>query len=356
MAGVRRQNSGPIRNRMSTSEDDTAVVPSSPPVDAALPPLDAHVPIAPPPCMPDLLSPTGQDPSTSVFDLPTPEDNRLTAASPMRPESGEESDEASAGCGFAAMLAAKASKRNPRAGIPVESKKESEIQWEKAREALRDKPLALIINDLDFSELNDPNDDQDPTRVIMNNSSPNRIGFGAPPPPPLPGMGPPPPPPLPPGGPPPPPPLPRDRAGPPPPPTTNGFNTLQREQNSRTLKLHWKQADFDQQQMPPDIQKKGVFWQNIKPPEIDTEKLTQLFETKTKEHAPKVTFFQIPNNISNIFGYLSRFKICFYYLENRITLLILLNTRGLVATIKVDRNKTWVFDFSFLISQLMVES
>lgn len=43
---------------------------------------------------------------------------------------------------------------------PLDSRKESEIQWEKALESL-DRPL--IINDLDFTELED-SDDNDPLK------------------------------------------------------------------------------------------------------------------------------------------------------------------------------------------------
>jgi hypothetical protein len=89
------------------------------------------------------------------------------------------------------------------------------------------------------------------------------------------------------GGPPPPPPLSNSRRDTSPPPTTN---------NSKTLKLHWKEAVTEAQPVPV-LRNRGIFWQKVKVPEIDTEKLCQLFETKTKDVAPKVTCYHKWNHV-----------------------------------------------------------
>lgn len=57
----------------------------------------------------------------------------------------------------------------------------------------------------------------------------------------------------------------------------------------KTVKLFWKEA---QTQAAPGVldKKGGVFWQKVKPVQIDTEKLVHLFETKSnKEVTSKVS-------------------------------------------------------------------
>ncbi len=77
---------------------------------------------------------------------------------------------------------------------PVDLRKESDVKWEAARSQGLNKPL--IINDLDFTELENSEDDIDPLRIAMTPSS----SAGAsprpgalPPPPPLGNLPPPPP-------------------------------------------------------------------------------------------------------------------------------------------------------------------
>jgi len=62
---------------------------------------------------------------------------------------------------------------NHNNGVLVDQngRQESEVQWEKATENLN---RPLIINDLDFTELED-NDDSDPLRINLN-CSPNLLG------------------------------------------------------------------------------------------------------------------------------------------------------------------------------------
>ncbi|KRY33424.1 FH1/FH2 domain-containing protein 3, partial [Trichinella spiralis] len=174
----------------------------------------------------------------------------------------------------------------------IDTRKESEIQWEKALQNLN---RPLIVNDLDFTELNDA-DDQDPLRLVraqeMSAAGGGADSLSRPPPPPLfaqtLGSIPGPPPPPPPqaastGGPPPPPPVAKQESG-----MGHRSSTASRADrvDSKTVKLHWKEAQC--KPLPGVLDKDGgIFWQKVKPVAIDTEKLGNLFVTKTKELAPK---------------------------------------------------------------------
>uniref|UniRef100_A0A915I9K0 FH2 domain-containing protein n=1 Tax=Romanomermis culicivorax TaxID=13658 RepID=A0A915I9K0_ROMCU len=144
---------------------------------------------------------------------------------------------------------------------PADNRRESEVQWERAMENLN---RPLIINDLDFTELEDM-DDCDPLRV-----GPARLGLanGAPMAPPPMGYGMPPPP--------------NSLQLPPPPFCKTSSPTRSESPNTkdlRTVKLFWKEAQL--QQPSSVLESKGVFWQKVKPVDIDTEKVIQLFETKS---------------------------------------------------------------------------
>lgn len=53
------------------------------------------------------------------------------------------------------------------------------------------------------------------------------------------------------------------------------------------MRLFWKEAKPPPAN--PVIEKRGgTIWSRIRPPTVDTEKLSQLFENRTKEVAPKV--------------------------------------------------------------------
>lgn len=57
-----------------------------------------------------------------------------------------------------------------------------------------------------------------------------------------------------------------------------------------TLKLHWKPAQAEPPPVPV-LKNKGTFWHKLDLPPIDTRKLAQLFEQKTKTAAPQVLFY-----------------------------------------------------------------
>lgn len=208
----------------------------------------------------------------------------------------QDDDESVGGNAFASALA-KAKKgmdKKIASREPVDNRKESEIQWEQAMQNWRERPL--IINNLDFTELDD-SDDQDPVRMAMaagGAASPSgggsmvnpytgvAYGGSGPPPPPPPGgafpLGVPPPPRLTPS------PVPPNRA---PSPNQQQLQQMQQPKDTKTVKLFWKEAQV--QALPGVLDKKGVFWQKVKPVDIDVEKLNQLFETKTKEVVAKVS-------------------------------------------------------------------
>ncbi|CDW53828.1 FH2 domain containing protein [Trichuris trichiura] len=260
--------------------------------------------LAPPPKLPDFsnlgepepspLSPTGAgSPNTTVkYQQKTTEPE---AAGPTTVATTPENDDAPAGTFASALSKAKRGMdKKMAAREPVDARKESDIQWEKAVESLN---RPLIVNDLDFTELNDA-DDKDPLCLArlheMNQSQQVKpVTSGGMPPPPPPGGVPGPPPPLLAGTPPPPPP---SSVG-----SASGRNLLAAaagtspgrspspnppiNKDSKTVRLFWKEAQC--QVIPGLLDSKGVFWQKLRPVSIDTEKLGSLFVTKTKEMAPK---------------------------------------------------------------------
>ncbi|GMT01161.1 hypothetical protein PENTCL1PPCAC_23335, partial [Pristionchus entomophagus] len=253
---------------------------------------EEHQVKAPPPSFPSIFSPT--ESKTMEFPVPEKEPER---EKPVAPRAKLESDDG--GGGFAAMLqkrAAKAGESNARLFEPKQS--ESEAQWKKAAENLKSRPL--IINDLDFSELQNEEYEQDPLvlaklaqvaqqRGLLPGGPPSMSNGVPPPPPPGPGGiplpprlqglasssgGPAPPPPPPPGGVPPPPPLMRRDASPGP--------SKQAPMHTGTLKLHWKAAQAEPPPVPT-LKNKGTFWNKMEKATIDATRFTSLFEQKKTE-------------------------------------------------------------------------
>lgn len=178
---------------------------------------------------------------------------------------------------------------------------------------LRDTHRKLQINDLDFGDLNDPEDDVDILDIVVNSSPTPWI---PPPPPPLPpssfGSCPPPPPPPPPPGrtssmtiqgkqPPPPPPDPpkipiselpamkfRDYNNKSPTPsvqsnTSSGSGgSADKSVKKKTVKLFWKEV-AEEKSILQRIKRKNSIWDDIQPVEVDGTQLEQLFEIKSKE-------------------------------------------------------------------------
>lgn len=241
---------------------------------------------APPPAFPTLFSPT--DNKKMEF----PEAKKETEPQPPKqppPKAKviDDEDDAGGGNAFAAQLRRRAAKREQNAAAFEPKLSESEVQWKKAAESFKSKPL--IINDLDFSEFHKDEFEQDPLvmarlAVIAQEKGllPGGASGGAPPPPVFPG-----------GPPPAPPPLPGVGAAPPPPPLlapkapSQGRDVSPAMQSkTSTLRLHWKPAQADPPPVPA-LKNKGSFWHKLDLPKIDTNKLAQLFEQKTKDVAPK---------------------------------------------------------------------
>lgn len=250
---------------------------------------------APPPSFPStLFSPTEN--KTMEFPEPTKnepekisESKRIvsspTKAKVINDNDDDDNDDATTGGNvFAAQLRRRALKREQNAALFEPKQDEAEIQWKKAAENFKSKPL--IINDLDFSEFHKDEFEQDPLvmarlaaiaqeKGLIPGASSSSI-------PPAPERGPPPAPPLLPGAP----------GAPPPPPflsPNGGLNQKGRDPSpvppvskTGTLKLHWKPA---QAELPPvpSLRNKGTFWHKLDLPQIDAKKLVQLFEQKTKE-------------------------------------------------------------------------
>ncbi|KRY48903.1 FH1/FH2 domain-containing protein 3 [Trichinella britovi] len=267
--------------------------------------------LAPPPALPDLssLDSAVEQPKQRIGAVHSlavkyqqqqkPDVEPSPAGSKVEPTAAND-DESSAQPGggggdtFANALsrARKGMEKKLAAREAIDTRKESEIQWEKALQNLN---RPLIVNDLDFTELNDA-DDQDPLRLVraqeMSAAGGGADSLSRPPPPPLfaqtLGSIPGPPPPPPPqaastGGPPPPPPVAKQESG-----MGHRSSTASRADrvDSKTVKLHWKEAQC--KPLPGVLDKDGgIFWQKVKPVAIDTEKLGNLFVTKTKELAPK---------------------------------------------------------------------
>ncbi|CAJ0596173.1 unnamed protein product [Cylicocyclus nassatus] len=249
--------------------------------------LSEHHVKAPPPSFPTIFSPT----EPKVMEFPEP----LKEPEPVKlppPKAKIEKDDTAGG--FAALLqkrAAKSAEANRSNFATKES--EADIQWKKAAENLKSRPL--IINDLDFSAFHAEEFEQDPLVMARLAQMAQEKGMlpadgrpnvnGGPPPPPPPGSIPlpprlqggsiPPPPPLP-GGVPPPPPLNFKRESSPGPSTGKGV-----------IKLHWKPTSAEPPPVP-SLKQKGSFWNKLDQPQIDAHKLVQLFETKhNKEVAVK---------------------------------------------------------------------
>ncbi|RCN28610.1 hypothetical protein ANCCAN_25648 [Ancylostoma caninum] len=246
---------------------------------------DEHQVKAPPPSFPMIFSPTEQ----KIMEFPEPVKEPEPERAPP-PKAKIEKDDAAGG--FAALLqkrAAKSAEANRNAFAQKES--EADIQWKKAAENLKSRPL--IINDLDFSAFHAEEFEQDPLVMARLAQMAQDKGMlpggrpgvnGGPPPPPPPGGIP-----LPPrlqggGAPPPPPPLP---GGVPPPPPPN----FKREASpgpstaKGVIKLHWKPTSAEPPPVP-SLKQKGSFWNKLDQPQIDANKLVQLFETK---HNKEVT-------------------------------------------------------------------
>ena len=185
-------------------------------------------------------------------------------------------------------------------GLLSKPRSENELQWE----CIAGKVLSrkLVVQDLNFEELND----QDDSTIMgigmgiqmIPPPPPMLNGFGPPPPPPpmMPGGPPLPPPPPPMGGPPPPPFLPRGMA-PPPPPMANGSSTggplapgapktQQIEKPVKTIRLHWREAAPNL--MPMTSGTDDSLWTTLNKAKLDTEKLAQLFELKQTDVKIKV--------------------------------------------------------------------
>ncbi|VDM39317.1 unnamed protein product [Toxocara canis] len=241
---------------------------------------------APPPAFPTLFSPT----DTKKMEFPeTKKEPEPEPPKPAAPKAKviDDEDDGGGGNAFAAQLRRRAAKREQNAAAFEPKMSESEAQWKKAAESFKSKPL--IINDLDFSEFHKDEFEQDPLvmarlAVIAQEKGllPGGGGGGAPPPPAFPGGPPPAPPPLPgAGGAPPPPPL----LAPAPPGQGRDISPAAQSRTS-TLRLHWKPAQADPPPVPA-LKNKGSFWHKLDLPQIDTKKLAQLFEQKTKDITPK---------------------------------------------------------------------
>ncbi|EFO18251.1 hypothetical protein LOAG_10243, partial [Loa loa] len=215
---------------------------------------------------------------------PVPEPKRISPSKAKVIDDDDDDDPTAGGNAFAAQLRRRALKREQNAALFEPKQDEAEIQWKKAAENFKSKPL--IINDLDFSEFHKDEFEQDP--LVMARLAaiaqekglfPNANNSGIQP---APERGPPPAPPLLPGGP----------GAPPPPPflapnvssnkTDRDPSPIPPVSKTGTLKLHWKPA---QAELPPvpSLRNKGTFWHKLDLPQIDAKKLVQLFEQKTKE-------------------------------------------------------------------------
>ncbi|VDN45026.1 unnamed protein product [Gongylonema pulchrum] len=148
----------------------------------------------------------------------------------------------------------------------------------------------LIINDLDFSEFHKDEFEQDPLVMARLAAIAQEKGLipgsvnGKIPLAPTEGM-PPAPPPLPPGA----------QVAPPPPPLLASVNASKQPgsdtaattapvSKTGTLRLHWKPAQAEPPPVP-SLKNKGTFWHKLDLPQIDANKLAQLFEQKAKESA-----------------------------------------------------------------------
>ncbi|KAI1705722.1 formin homology 2 domain-containing protein [Ditylenchus destructor] len=248
---------------------------------------ESHQVKAPPPLFPtNLFSPTEK----KTMDFPEPEDKAPEPPAPEAPKPKHDSDDDDAGAsggGFAALLQKRAKKMESgafRKGLIETSSRqsESEVKWKQAAENIKEKPL--IINDLDFSDFVEF--EQDPLILVKVAQVAQERGL-------LPGG----PPRLPPGGVPPAPPPIMGPGGVPPPPPAFGGSMRGRESSpgpsssmkaGGTLKLHWKPAQAEAPPVPA-LMRKGTFWKGVDAPQIDTTRLSKLFEQKPKDAPIKKT-------------------------------------------------------------------
>nr|KAG5688515.1 hypothetical protein BaRGS_011660 [Batillaria attramentaria] len=181
----------------------------------------------------------------------------------------------------------------PREPPPPEPEKktESDMQWERIQRRLK---RQLKIKDMDFTDLQDTDDEDVFAPPKLNCDIAGGMLGGMPPPPPPPGMPGMPPPPPPPGmgGPPPPPP---PGMGPPPPPPPMGSSAPQSNlppplganlpKKKKTLKLHWRA--LQNVENPHPATKGETVWKELMPVTIDVDKLEHLFENRTNETKAK---------------------------------------------------------------------
>uniref|UniRef100_A0AC35TUX8 FH2 domain-containing protein n=1 Tax=Rhabditophanes sp. KR3021 TaxID=114890 RepID=A0AC35TUX8_9BILA len=251
---------------ISDGKENIKNVPAPEPVNAQEEEVKSVHVRAPAPSFPLVFSPT----ESKTMDFPPVEVKKKEDSPPARPMMKIKTmDESSDGAptNFADQLKRKANKvgdSNSELFKPKQS--ETEVNWKKAAEDLKSKPL--IINNLDFSAFHDDEFEQDPlvlARQAQINSKPVGGGFGIPPPPP-PGI-----------------------RGIPPPPPKIGMNALNRgnghessppnSNKTALVKLHWKEVNSETEAVPT-LKNKGTFWKTVDSPQIDTAKLFKLFENK----------------------------------------------------------------------------
>ncbi|CEF64644.1 Armadillo-like helical domain and Formin, GTPase-binding and FH3 domain and Formin, FH2 domain and Armadillo-type fold domain-containing protein [Strongyloides ratti] len=231
---------------------------------------------APPPSFPSMLfSPTEK----VSMEFPETVDNKKeepTIKPMMKTRHDDEEDGVSNN--FAAQLRKRAQMReenSTRSGLFESKQSESEINWKKAAENLKHKPL--IINDLDFSEFHDDQFEQDPlvlARMAQNNIRNENLLSGGPPPPPPPNMIkgiPPAPPNI-------PPPLSFGKK--------DGRESSPPSSKAALVKMHWKEVVAEPPPVPT-LKNKGTFWKKVETPQIDTSKLAKLFEMKQEKQILK---------------------------------------------------------------------
>lgn len=189
---------------------------------------------------------------------------------------------------------------NSVSSVPELKKPENDLQWEQLIKTIN---RPLIINDLDFTDLKDDDDENFLNPPIICNGGPPPppppLGSGPPPPPLPPGIGPPPPPPpmssIPRFGAPPPPPS-FFNSGPPNPPNVPSWCKRNQSQvesqpinqnktipkTKKTVKLFWREIKED-----PNLLKRAgkhkTIWDELKPVQVDTQKLEHLFENRAKD-------------------------------------------------------------------------
>ncbi|MFH4981601.1 hypothetical protein AB6A40_008310 [Gnathostoma spinigerum] len=215
---------------------------------------------------------------------PEPEPEPVKIPPPKAKIEKVEDDQTGGGNVFQNQLRRTAAKRQQNAALFEPKQSEAEINWKKAAESYKSKPL--IINDLDFSEFHKDEYEQDP--LVMARLAaiaqekgllPGTTSGGVPKLPSVPGSGPPPaPPPLPGHSGPPPPPMPGRSSGPPPPPMpSSAFNQREPSPNpqSKTIKLHWVPAQAEPPPVP-SLKNKGSFWTKLELPQIDINKLQEM--------------------------------------------------------------------------------